>query len=103
MAKICQMLIKDLLILELDPYGEVRGQQLLPINWASITDNFTEQQVGWSFLKDSCNRFDIEGVDGRKWLARRVVSEPGLAERFIRVGCQGGQPIQWKKEAIEQY
>ena len=102
-AETRQTLIKDLLMLELDPYGEVKGQRLPPIDWASIADNFTEQQVGWSFLKDSRNRFDIEGVDGRKWLARRVVSEPGLAERFMRVGCQGGQPIQWKKEAIKQY
>ena len=96
-------LIEDLLILPLDPYGEVKGQRLPPIDWASITDNFTEQQVGWSFLKDSRNRFDVEGVDRRKWLARRVVSEPELAERFIRGGGQGDQPIQWKKEAIEQY
>ncbi len=44
-------------------------------------------------MKDYRNRFDIKGVNRRKWLARRVVSEPGLAERFIRVGCQGGQPI----------
>jgi hypothetical protein len=96
-------LIEDLLILQLDPYGEVKGQRLPPIDWARIADNFTEQQVGWSFLKDSRNRFDIEGVDRRKWLARRVVSEPELAERFIRGGGQGDQPIQWKKEAIEQY
>ena len=54
-------------------------------------------------MNDSHNQFDIEGVDGRKWLAWWVVSELGLAERFIRVGCQGGQPIQWKKEAIKQY
>ena len=38
----CQTLIKDLLILELDPYGEVKGQRLPPIDWASIVDNFTE-------------------------------------------------------------
>lgn len=39
------------------------------------------------------NRFDIKGVDGRKWLAWRVVSEPGLVARFIRGGGQGDQPI----------
>ena len=50
--------------------------------------------MGWSFLKDSRNRFDIKGVDGRKWLARRVVSEPELAERFIKGGGHGDQPIQ---------
>jgi superfamily II DNA helicase RecQ len=102
-AETRQRLIRDLLMLELDPYGEVKGQRLPPIDWARMTDNFTEQQVGWSFLKDSRNQFDIEGVDGRKWLARRVVSEPPLAERFIRGGGRGDQPIQWKRDAIEQY
>src|SRR6187402_3553284 len=102
-AETRQTLITDLLMLELDPYGEVKGQRLPPTNWARMTDNFTEQQVGWSFLKDSRNRFDIEGVDGRKWLARRVVSESTLATRFIQGGGRGDEAIRWKKEAIEQY
>jgi len=59
--------------------------------------------VGWSFWKDSRNRFDIEGVDGRKWLARRVVNEPELAGRFIWDRKQRDQLIKWKREAIEQY
>ena len=45
-AETRQILIKDLLMLELDLYGEVKGQRLSPIDWASIVDNFTEQQVG---------------------------------------------------------
>lgn len=59
--------------------------------------------MGWSFWKDSRNRFDIEGVDGRKWLARRVVNEPELAGRFIWDRKKRVQLIKWKREAIEQY
>jgi superfamily II DNA helicase RecQ len=100
-AEARQGLITELLMLELDPYGEVKGQRLPPIDWAGMTDNFTEQRVGWSFLQDSRNRFDIEGVSGRKWLARRVMSEPALIERFTTRGA--GPQVEWKKGAIEKY
>lgn len=96
-----RQLIGDLLLLELDQHGEVKGQRLAVIDWSNMADNVTEQQLGWSFLKDSRNRFEIDGIDGRKWLARRVVEEEELG--FVRRGGQGDQSVPWEKETIQQY
>ena len=42
----------DLLMLEMNAEGEVEGKQLPLIDWERLSDNASEEKVGWLFLKD---------------------------------------------------
>ena len=44
--------LMELLILEMNEEGEDKGRQLPPIDWKRLSDNTSEEKVGWSFLKD---------------------------------------------------
>jgi hypothetical protein len=45
-----------------------------------MVDNPSESRVGWSFLDDERNKFD---VDGEWWLHERIFQEQGLRKQFI--------------------
>ena len=45
-----------------------------------MVDNPSESRVGWSFLDDERNKFD---VDGQWWLYERMFKEQRLREKFI--------------------
>jgi hypothetical protein len=44
--------LMELLMLEMNAEGEVKGRQLLSIDWERLNDNASEEKVGWSILKD---------------------------------------------------
>ncbi len=45
-----------------------------------MVDNPSESRVGWSFLDDERNKFD---VDGQWWLFERMYKEQRLRKEFI--------------------
>ena len=88
-AETRRLLVRDLLMLEVDGEGEaVRG--LLAIDWHSAVDNPNERQVGWSFLEDIRNQFRT-GLYRRHWLAQRVVEEKSCSCGSDSLGARGGE------------
>lgn len=98
-AETKRQLVRDLLLLQSDDDGEAQEGQLPRIHWPDMVDNPAEQRVGWSFLDDVRNRFE---VDGKTWLAKRVFHERELRERFIQ-SKEGDGSVRWRQAAISQY
>jgi hypothetical protein len=60
------------------------GDTVPTVDVGSLADNPVETSEGWSFLNDTRNVFL---VDGRRWMLRRLASEPdGIGARFIDGG-----------------
>lgn len=103
-AEMRQLLFEHLLLVRDGEAGapedldleELATSRLPRIDWNWV-DNPTEKTVGWSFLKDIRNKFD---VDGELWLARRIVESRALSRKFTRPE-QGS--VCWTKRAMEQY
>src|SRR5277367_6555500 len=87
--------LMDLMMLEMNAEGEVEG--LPPIDWERLSDNPSEEKVGWSFLKDIQNKF---AVDGKWWLLKRVSHEPRLQREWIE-DVEGDHP--YRMEAVAEY
>ena len=96
-------LITQLLKLRLDAYDQVQGTPLPQIKWEQLWDNPAEPAIGWSFLKDIRNRFTVDGVEGSKWLARRVIDEEALQKQMMQPQMHPNQPMKWRKKAIRTY
>jgi hypothetical protein len=64
--------LMELLMLKMNVEGEVEAGKLPPIDWERLSDNASEERIGWSFLKDIQNKFS---VDGQWWLLKRVSQE----------------------------
>lgn len=77
-------------------FDELEIADVPPIDWNWV-DNPTDKTVGWSFLQDLRNRFE---VDGQKWLALWILDSLTLSRRFVR---RTTGDIFWIKRAIEQY
>ena len=99
---------KDLLVLDIDEEGQLMdGATPLPlIEWDRIVDNPAEMRSGWNFFQDKRNTFG--GVDGKEWLARRVIQEKKVREAFVDVqatnpSVPGGLGVAWKARAVEKY
>ena len=91
-------LITQLLKLRLDACDEVQGTPLPPIEWDQLRDNPAEGAIGWSFLKHPRNRLTVDGVDGSKWLAKRVIDEAGLSEEMLQPQIHPDQPVRWRRK-----
>ena len=87
------VLFTKLMKVDMDAERQVDPQQVPPIHWDSMVDNPSESRVGWSFLDDERNKFD---VDGQWWLYERMYKEQRLRKEFI----EGGQ---LQEEAVEAY
>ena len=61
--------LMELLMLPINAEGEVEAGQLPAIDWERLSDNASEERIGWSFLKDIQNKFSVEG---QWWLLRRI-------------------------------
>lgn len=96
-------LITQLLKLRLDGYDQIQGMPLPPIEWERLWDNPAEQATGWSFLKDIRNKFTVDGVEGSKWLAKRVIDEEALRKDMTQPQKDPDQPMKWRKKAIQTY
>jgi hypothetical protein len=55
------VLFTKLMKVDMDSKQYVNPQQVPLIHWDSIVDNLSESQVGWSFLDDERNKFDVDG------------------------------------------
>lgn len=99
---------RDLLWLDMDEDGQMRegATALPPIEWDNIVDNPAEMRSGWNFFQDKRNTFG--GVDGKEWLAKRVIQEKRLREAFVDVEASnpsvtGGLGVAWRARAVAKY
>jgi hypothetical protein len=80
------------------------GDTVPTVDVGLLADNPVETSEGWSFLNDTRNVFP---VDGRRWMLRRLASEPdGIGARFIDGGFAdvgSWRDIRWKRRAIKDY
>jgi len=88
--------LMELMMLKMNVEGEVEGQ-LPPIDWERLSDNPSEEKVGWSFLKDVQNKF---AVDGKWWLLKRISHEPQLQSEWFE-DMEGDHP--YRMEAVMEY
>ncbi|KFZ25129.1 hypothetical protein V502_00392, partial [Pseudogymnoascus sp. VKM F-4520 (FW-2644)] len=51
-AEAWMILMRDLMMIPLDAFGDINKGQVLHIEWANLQDNMAENKVGWSFLDD---------------------------------------------------
>lgn len=91
--------LMELLMLEMNEDGEVKENPLPPVDWARLSDDPSEERVGWSFLMDSHNQL---GVDGKWWLLKRISHEPRLIEEWIREDGDGDHPYRLETAADYQ-
>ena len=55
-------LMKDLMLVEMNIQDEINEGQVPRIHWGKLRDNPVESQVGWSFLQDPRNKFEVDGL-----------------------------------------
>lgn len=96
-----RLLFDHLLLADDDGVKGIVGDDAAPrgiprVDWSWV-DNPTEKSVGWSFLKDIRNRFE---VDGTQWLARRILGNRKLCKKFVRK--EHGE-VHWVRKAMDQY
>ncbi|KAK4242949.1 hypothetical protein C7999DRAFT_36735, partial [Corynascus novoguineensis] len=95
------------------------------IQWDRLVDNAAETRAGWNFAEDPRNREAFGGIDGKRWLADRVVAEPWLRQQFFMTepeprqrhtsnnttnnttsssrSSSGANGTQWRIERVHQY
>jgi len=77
---------------------------ILPhLDISSLADNAAELSEGWNFLKDSRNKFP---VDGERWMWRRMFAEEKIQARFLSGDLEhveSREEIQWNRKAVEDY
>jgi hypothetical protein len=89
------VLFTKLMKVDMDAERQVDPQQVPPIHWDSMVDNPSESRVGWSFLDDERNKFN---VDGQWWLYERMYKEQRLRKEFINESTN-----QVQEEEVEAY
>jgi hypothetical protein len=90
------ILMRDLMMIPLDMFGDINEGQVPSIEWASLRDNMAEGKVGWSFLNDIRNQSNIVG---QWWLWKRIMQEPDSKRQFV----QSMDPIQWRERRITEF
>ncbi|KFZ17941.1 hypothetical protein V501_01471, partial [Pseudogymnoascus sp. VKM F-4519 (FW-2642)] len=93
------VLYKELMMVDVDSQGQVDATQVPGIDWDMMVDNPSENRVGWSFLDDERNRFE---VDGKWWLYERMFTEQRVRERFINETSEDERPT-IRKDIADQY
>ena len=79
-----QLLFQQLLLMPVAAdSGEADLTQLPQLHLDSMRDQPSQSQVGWSFLKDTRSRFDVEG---EWWLFQRIYEQPALGKQFLKAG-----------------
>lgn len=63
------------------------GQGIPAVPWQHLYDDPSNDEAGWSFIRDQRSRLP---VDGQSWLHERIGSRPDLRQRFIRAGTASG-------------
>lgn len=91
--------LMELLMLKMNAEGEVRAGELPPIDWEKLSDNASEEKIGWSFLNDIQNKFS---VDGKWWLLKRVSQERELQEEWFE-GHRDDRDHPYRIEAVMEY
>ncbi|KFZ24703.1 hypothetical protein V502_00818, partial [Pseudogymnoascus sp. VKM F-4520 (FW-2644)] len=90
------ILMRDLMMIPLDAFGDINEGQVPHIEWASLRDNMAESKVGWSFLNDIRNQSKI---DGPWWLWRQIMQKPDFKQQFV----QSMEPIRWRQRKITDF
>lgn len=90
------ILMRDLMMIPLDAFGDINEGQVPHIEWASLRDNMAESKVGWSFLDDIRNQSKI---DGPWWLWRRIMQKPDFKRQFV----QSMEPIRWRQRKVADF
>ena len=76
-----------------------RRQEGQEIDWERLSDNASEERIGWSFLQDVQNKFS---VDGKWWLLRRISQERALQEEWFNENMdEHNHP--YRIEAVVEY
>ncbi|KAK5189256.1 hypothetical protein LTR47_011254 [Exophiala xenobiotica] len=98
-----EQLLRDLLLLQLDPHGHVREGTtgLPPLDFSSLVDNPSQIQEGFSFLRDARNQFSVKG---ETWLFHRVFSEVRLRQKWVDVDTEpADNAVAWQTRSITRY
>jgi hypothetical protein len=54
-------------------------------------------------LKDACNKFTVDRVDGSKWLVKQVIEEEVLRREMTQPQTHPDRPVRWQRKAIQTY
>ncbi len=79
------------------------GHPLPVLDITKLADNAAELSEGWGFLRDSRNKFPI---DGERWMWRRSFAEEDIERRFVHNTLdevEGRDDIRWNEKAVEDY
>lgn len=96
---------RDLLLLNLDPHGQVqKGSTPIPaLDLSALRDDPTNITDGWSFLSGNESVLSVDGAD---WLHDRVFTESYLRQQFILAdpaADHGHSGIHWRSARIKKY
>ena len=82
----------------------VNDEHPLPmLDMGQLADNAAELSEGWNFLRDSRNRFPI---DGERWMWRRLFAEEKIERRSVHDSLdevEGRDDIRWNEKKVEDY
>ena len=83
-SKLCQdarrALLEDLMFA-----SDAKDVPAVP--WTELYDDPSNDDIGWSFIRDQRSRFPVDGTD---WLHQRIGSRSDLRRRFVRPGSTTG-------------
>ena len=63
------------------------AKEVPAVPWTELYDDPSNDDIGWSFIRDQRWRFPVDGTD---WLHQRIGSRPDLRRRFVRPGSTSG-------------
>jgi hypothetical protein len=69
---------------------------MLRFDIASIVNNYSVIDEGFSFVYDTCNPWS---VDGKRWLGQRLFTEPHIRARLI----EDSERQTFNPDAVESY
>jgi hypothetical protein len=88
--------LEDLLLL----HPEERREDVVPtVTLHRLTDDHSNSQKGWSFLKDSRNADQLR--EGHDWLFNRVLDNDWLRDEMWSLTLE--HQVVWKRKAVQTY
>jgi hypothetical protein len=88
--------LEDLLLL----HPEERREDVVPtVTLHRLTDDHSNSQKGWSFLKDSRNPDQLR--EGHDWLFNRVLDNDWLRDEMLSLTLE--HQVVWKRKAVQTY
>ncbi|KAM0700964.1 hypothetical protein Q7P35_011323 [Cladosporium inversicolor] len=75
------------------------GQGIPAVPWQHLYDDLSNDEAGWSFIRDQRSRLP---VDGQSWLHERIGSRLDLRQQFIRAGTASGIDREQMRDWLRQ-